>query len=189
MGDKRPLQEAERVASEVCSLLEPHVTRQVIAGSIRRRRPEVKDIEIVAEPAMVPDGFLGERRPCSVEIKELAATWGRLTKGGEKYVQVEDVLGSGLALDLFLVTPPASWGAILAIRTGPAAYSQMLVSALRGRLMRCEDGRVVSSGLLGLDEEVWTPDEESFFGACGVRYVPPEQRGVFPAPTGAEVRT
>ena len=170
---RRPLLEAETVANSVLAHLAPFVKRAVVAGSVRRRRPDVKDIEIVAEPLDVPDGLFGETRPGVAEIREAAAAWGHVTKGGDKYIQVADVLGSGMALDLFLVTPPASWGTILTIRTGPADFSQMLVTKLRGRFMRCEGGRVLGRGRV----EVPTPTEEDFFAACGVDYLPPEERG------------
>jgi DNA polymerase/3'-5' exonuclease PolX len=169
---RRPLAEAQAVADAVLQRLAPYVKRAVVAGSVRRKRPDCKDIEIVAEPLDVPDGLFGETRPAAQEILDAARAWGPLAKAGEKYIQVTDVLGSGLALDLFLVTPPASWGAILTIRTGPADFSTMMVSKLRGRFMRCEHGRVLGRGGV----EVPTPDEEAFFAACGVAYVRPEDR-------------
>lgn len=171
-----PLAEARAVADALLAKLRPHVKRAEIAGSVRRRRPLVKDVEIVAEPLDVPDGLFGETRPGASELREIVATWGHVSKGGEKYIQIEDVLGSGLNLDLFLVTPPASWAAILAIRTGPADYSQMLVTRLRGRFMRCEQGRVQRSVPGQGWTEVPTPTEADFFAACGVAWVPPEER-------------
>ena len=51
---RKPLLEAETVANAVLAHLAPYVRRAVIAGSVRRRRPDVKDIEIVAEPVDVP---------------------------------------------------------------------------------------------------------------------------------------
>jgi len=44
------LTEAQRIAQIVKSELSPHCERIEIAGSIRRGKPEVKDIEIVAIP-------------------------------------------------------------------------------------------------------------------------------------------
>lgn len=166
------LAEAKAVAEQVVQRLAPFVTRAEIAGSVRRKKEHVKDIEIVAVPVAVPDGLFGETRPGSEEIREVAATWGHIAKAGLKYIQVEDVMGSGVTLDLFLVTAPASWGALYAIRTGPADFSQMLVTRLRGRLHSCVAGRVI--GPLG--EEVPTPTEESFFAACGVEWLAPEER-------------
>ena len=44
-------EEALKIAEEVKALLAPHCLRIEIAGSIRRKKPEVKDIEIVAYPS------------------------------------------------------------------------------------------------------------------------------------------
>lgn len=88
-----------------------------------------------------------------------------------------------------------SWGAILAIRTGPAELSKSLVTNLLRRGMRCKEGRVwrcvpcchcqaappgkcrACDGT-GLEPEgaVPTPTERSFFDLCGVRYLDPEDR-------------
>lgn len=166
------LAHAEEVARHVLRQLMPWTTRAVIAGSIRRKRPEVKDIEIVAEPITVDDGFFGEDRYATDEIRELARNWGTTPKRGHKYIQVLDVLGSGITLDLFLVTPPATWGAILAIRTGPAAFSEMLVTRIKGRLWRCIEGRVVDH----LGRDMPTPTEQDFFDAACVQWLEPEDR-------------
>lgn len=48
---------AERVKAE----LEPHCERIEIAGSIRRKKPEVKDIEIVAIPKPYETGLVRKR--------------------------------------------------------------------------------------------------------------------------------
>lgn len=170
---KHPVQAAMPVAAKVLDLLRPWTTRAEIAGSIRRLRPTVKDIEIVAVPIDVPlDLFGKETRPASAEIREIAADWGRLVKGGEKYIQVADVFGSGMTVDLFLVTPPAEWGPIFAIRTGPADFSQMLVTRIKGRLWRCAEGHVVDEK----GEPVPCPTEADFFAAARVDYLPPEAR-------------
>lgn len=166
------LHDAEEVALEVRRRLVPWTTRAVIAGSIRRHSPEVKDIEIVCEPRMVTDGMFGEERLAVSEIQELVAHWGTTPKLGRKYIQVLDVLGSGIVLDLFLVTPPAEYGAILAIRTGPAAFSRMLVTRIKGRLWSCTEGHVVDH----LGRDVPTPTEQDFFDAAQVQWLEPEER-------------
>lgn len=50
LGDPRPLTEARRVADALVAELAPACARIEIAGSIRRCRPLVSDIEIVAIP-------------------------------------------------------------------------------------------------------------------------------------------
>lgn len=172
---RHPLEVAREIAFEVVRRLQPYVARAEIAGSIRRQKPEVKDIEVVAEPRAGASDLFGNATGAASDVRDLVAMWGHVTKGGGKYLQVEDVLGSGITLDLFLVTPPASWGAIMAIRTGPSYFSTMLVSELRGRVMKCEEGRVLRSTGHGW-EEVPTPTERDFFEACGVDYLQPWDR-------------
>src|SRR5262245_25235456 len=49
-----PLADAQRVASELAALLANSCEQLVIAGSVRRQKQFVSDLEIVAEPKMVP---------------------------------------------------------------------------------------------------------------------------------------
>src|SRR3989304_2582209 len=44
------LEEAARIAAEIADYLRPACQRVEVAGSIRRQRPQPKDIEIVAAP-------------------------------------------------------------------------------------------------------------------------------------------
>ena len=50
MKTRIPLNEAHAIAAEIITVLAPHCRRIEIAGSIRRQRPEVGDIEIVGIP-------------------------------------------------------------------------------------------------------------------------------------------
>lgn len=168
------LRSAEQIGQEVLELLQPWTDGATLAGSIRRRKPYVKDIEIVAMPSEIHDDLFGVARFSTSEIQEIAANWGRVTKNGARYIQVRDVLGCGVTLDLFLVRPPAEWGTILAIRTGPAAYSQEAVTKIRGRLWKCEAGGVYNDKNL----RVPTPTEEDFFQAARMPFLPPWERGV-----------
>jgi len=165
-----PLAEALAVAEMLVRRLAPWTTRAEIAGSIRRRAAVVRDIEIVAVPARAITIF--DDRPMLDELREVARIWGRTPKAGDRYIQVEDVLGSDLTLDLFLVHEPAEWGPIYAIRTGPAAFSQMLVSKIKGRLWHCHDGWVADE----LGARVPCPEESDFFAAARVAWAPPDLR-------------
>jgi DNA polymerase/3'-5' exonuclease PolX len=82
------------------------------------------------------------------------------------------VAPTGIKLDLFIVQPPAQWGAILAIRTGPAHYSHWLVTQRKqgGAMpsyLRQRDGALWDG-----DELVPTPTEASYFAALGIDTVP-----------------
>jgi DNA polymerase/3'-5' exonuclease PolX len=127
----------------------------------------------VAQPSEVTDGLFGEPRYAIQEVRQIAEGMGPIEKGGERYIQVRDIYGSGNTLDLFLVHPPSEWGVQLAIRTGPASYSMEAVSRIRGRLWKCKDGWIRDER----GQRVPCPDEKSFFAAAQMEWIPPEERG------------
>jgi DNA polymerase/3'-5' exonuclease PolX len=183
-GARLPLERAREVATTAISLLATNCERIEVAGSIRRQRPEVGDVEIVCVPQLVNGPFISMfERPRKVSALEKRVT-NLLRSGslqahptrpanGERYKRLW-IPSANVQLDLFIVLPggPAEWGPIFAIRTGPAAYSQACVTALRRKGWVCREGRV-------LDERgnvVPCPEEQDFFEACGVPYLRPEER-------------
>ena len=181
---RRPHAEALRVARHLVALLSPACAQIEIAGSLRRGRPEVSDVEIVAAPILVeaprsdlfapPPMVAG---PLEAVLSDLAAA-GRLIAhptrpaSGDRYKRLW-VARAELQVDLFLVRPPAEWGPILAIRTGPADYSEAAVTALRARGLRCAEGAIWRDR-----ERIPCPDEARFFDLCGMPLLPPERRGL-----------
>ena len=121
MKAKVPLAKAEKIASRVVEKLMPYCQRIEIAGSIRRRKSEAGDIDIVAEPKRVPHLF-GVPFWQGIPTENL----GLVVKNGLRYKQV--LLTEKIYLDLFIVHPLAQLGVILAIRTGSTEFSHKLVS-------------------------------------------------------------
>ena len=78
-----------------------------------------------------------------------------------------------IPIDLFIVRPPAEFGVIFAIRTGPGDWNQRLVTDCQKYLRRVDKGRVYRSG-----QYVSCPEEEDFFAAIGQEYLPPAERHV-----------
>lgn len=80
------LAQAKTIAEGLVEAFKPYCRRVQIAGSIRRERPEVKDIEIVAVPHMRfgEDLFGNPGEPYSVLddalLKMLQAGWGEQKK-------------------------------------------------------------------------------------------------------------
>lgn len=174
-GAKIPFKDALLMAAEVVHCLKPHCVRLKAAGSLRRRRPEVSDIEIVLEPRMITvDLFQSEEAPDIGPIKAELLKLGTWVKGGQRMMQVTDLLGrKGTSLDVFLVWPPAQWGSILAIRTGPADLGQLCVTKMRNFDYRHEGGRALR---VGTDELVPTPTEEDFFALANIPCLAPRLR-------------
>lgn len=171
MGERIPLAKARLVADHVERHLRPHAARVQVAGSVRRRSPTVGDIEMVVEPHALADMF-GEP---SYDVERVHMALSRLgpMTGHLRHLQVPDVCGSGVQLDLYMAYAPAHWGSILAIRTGPALFSRWCMQRLIRRGLRHRDGRVVDA----VTGEVRpTPDEPSFFALCGMDYLEPWER-------------
>lgn len=173
------------LARDIANDLAPACEQIEIAGGLRRRKPDVHDLELVVIPKIFPlvRNLLGEVTeeyfPLDDYLADLVEL-GRLapaTKNGPRYKQFK-VLPSGVFLDLFIVLPPAQWGVIYALRTGPAHYSHWLVS-------RKEIGGALPNHLKVKDGAVWpmyggqvieSPTEKSFFEVLGVPMPDPADR-------------
>lgn len=174
MKQKLPLAQAEEIAQGLVERLSGRCLRIEIAGSIRRRKPEIGDIEIVAEPYPTFDMF-GLETYFPHELDQIDWTnYGRLIKNGSRYKQIE--LTEGINLDLFIVLPPAQWGVIYLIRTGSAEFSHRFVTPRKyGGLLpsnlRVQDGAIWSNNHI-----IETPQERDVFDLAGVPWIEPEER-------------
>lgn len=167
--------EAQRIAEEVMRKLRPYCERIEIAGSVRRRKAEVKDIEIVAAPLIsYENDLLGDPVPFNPLEAYPWSSLGRCGKCGPKYKQI--ALNEGINLDLFIVLPPAQWGVIYTIRTGPAEFSHWCVTQRKkggGLPSDCvvKDGGVHRGGVL-----VPMSEELDFLDFLGLGWVNPSER-------------
>lgn len=202
LADGRPLFEAQRIAEALCGELAPACIRLEIAGSIRRQRERVSDIELVAIPAYreeMPEGAQVSLFAPPPEPILVNCLWERITAMGRELVQPikpgttewapdlrwpeKRLAGSRffrlwlprtqIQVDLFMADP-RTWGAIYTIRTGSADFARALVT----RWTQLSLGGHCDAGLLTRrDGSVYeTPEEEDFFGACQIRYVEPRRR-------------
>ena len=160
-----------------------------IAGSIRRGKPQVHDIEILAMPRfevkqeMLLDGvverkvnLLHQRMQQLLRNGTVTADRQRKDKHkdpfGERYYRVNYSPGLlKIPIDLFVVLPPAQWGTQFLIRTGCAEFSHWIVSQRIGEGIRFRDGHLERNGVV-----IDTPTEESVFKALRIPYIPPERR-------------
>lgn len=191
---------AMKAAREFLEDVRPACVQAEIAGGLRRGKSVVHDIEIVAAPRMRHVGAnlfgepLGEVSLLDEWLAEMV-NCGTLMVGPKQGPRFKQFKAScGLMLDVFVVRPPAQWGVIYALRTGPAHYSHWLVTprnrngalpsdlrvargAVWSGLARCvtqaQQDAAIEDGRARLVE---TPTEESFFALLGIPMPEPGAR-------------
>lgn len=202
---------ADAAAADLQRILYPHCQRCMIAGSVRRRAQVVGDIEFVvipkfeaprdalpgtnAAPVDWLDEFLkivdaGDHRDLKRPVKAKGA--GRRPPWGPKYKKLlYQHVNRWISIDLW-ITSPERFGATLAIRTGDADFSRLLVTqrheggAMPLGLRQMEGGIRRFAGepsqalraweMPDLWEPVDTPDEDAFFGLLGLPTLNPPLR-------------
>ena len=175
-GKRISREDGFKIARTVIDILRPESERIEIAGSLRRKKETVGDIEIVLIPFSLPD-LLGEDHYGNERITAaLLAQECQLTKDGQYFKQA--ILSDGKTkFDIFLTTPE-KWGCVFTIRTGSAAFSHKLVTkrSLGGFCpsnLHFKDGRMWNG-----DEVLDTPEEMDVFNALNMKWVEPELREI-----------
>lgn len=177
-----PLAEAEWLASELLGWLSPACEQLVVAGSIRRRKATIGDIELVGVPATVDRTDLFGEPILDSRLDRILAgmipqrlTWHPTRPANGDRLKRLWVPSHAITVELWLAQPD-NLGNILAIRTGDAGFSHLLVTArAHGGLMpdgmRHDDGRLWREG-----QQVPCPTEAHLFAALNLPLVPPVQR-------------
>lgn len=163
-------QKALKIAEKVKALLKPYCQRVEIAGSIRRKKNEVKDIEIVAIPKSYNTGLFENG------IATIVNQWPKV-KGELPCKYTQRILPEGIKLDLFFAEQ-GNWGLIFAIRTGCAEYShKILATNWVKKGYKSEGGFLfTNSRLLTYGRQIAIREEEDLFKLIGVKYIEPEFR-------------
>lgn len=152
------------IQNHVWSALEPLCTDLAIAGSLRRGKPTVGDIEIVCIPE---SGFL--TAVYHLADRHAWADYGGQTRKGEKYMGLSI---EGVKVEIFTATPE-NYGYILWLRTGPGEANTFVMSYLKrvDAPNRPHDGYWWSG-----DAQLITPDEDSIFHLLGIPFIEPSRR-------------
>lgn len=172
------LQEATLLANKVVRMLAPYCQQIEVAGSLRRQKSMVGDIELVCVPLFQADLFGNDGASMLTPYLELLARDDELLKGdkwGPKYKKLHPPELPELSIDLF-VTTVEEWGYTFTIRTGSANFSHKLVTPrihggfLPGYL-RVAECRLWENGKV-LD----TSTELKFLEALRVGWIEPRDR-------------
>jgi DNA polymerase/3'-5' exonuclease PolX len=172
------------MANQFSLLIHKVCERLEFAGSLRRHKPHVGDIEIVLVPRTMKQATLMDAWP-SPEAQEydLLEEWlqklrdDEIIKRGRWWgPRHKELFFQDASFDLYIVRPPAQWGVILVIRTGPAEFSRRLVTPREyGGLM--PEGFKFQNGALWRDGQIVdTPEEEDVFRALGLEWIEPDDR-------------
>jgi len=186
MKQRYPRQLAIEVANELRPYLEPVTCRLACAGSLRRGKPEVGDLELLYIPKVetVRDGLFDTRKVDLTEAvlakllnKGILAK--RPNKNGHYAWGVHNKLAlhvaSGLPVDLFSTTAE-KWFVSLVVRTGPAELNVLLCeSAIKKglKLHAYGEGFTDRNG-----NSIPVVSEEDLFEKCGLEYKLPKDRRV-----------
>lgn len=177
MNLKTALQYAEKIESWLLPVCE----RTAIAGSIRRRRPECNDVDLVVisnrddmvdmfGAVLVARTAVWSFLDRYIAESDGRASWiaGRENPDGRNYL----VQLPKCQLDVFLATPE-TWGTMLMCRTGSKEHNIWLAHRVKRM-----GGHWNPYGYLTLDRgyPVDVRSEEAIYHAVGVDFIPPAKR-------------
>jgi DNA polymerase/3'-5' exonuclease PolX len=173
---------ALEIAEKYRAILEPYCEEGycLIAGSIRRRKPEVGDIELVVVP----------RGRDLIKFAAQVNRWFKI-KGEPTGRYTKRKLDEGIYLDLF-ITNKKDYFRQFAIRTGSEKYSATIIahSWVKKGWRGTEDGLRLEKECVQQGKKKWIcvvsnphlpptwQSEEEFFLWLGVPYVSPERRQI-----------
>lgn len=176
------LAEAQKIAEATRAFLEPVCERIEIAGSIRRRRPECADVDLVVIPRISEQkDFFGVVTGRENLVRKLLIEYARDTRpkpqwvtGKEPEPNAQNLLlkGPKAQLDVWIATP-ATWATRLITRTGSMQHNVWIANraiARRGKFRPYEGLWFSSMGL------IQPSNEEQFYEALGLPFIPPEKR-------------
>lgn len=168
------LQKAKAIAEELKRLLEPACHRVEIAGSIRRQKPDVGDIELLCVPRYI-DGVDQLDREIRALVVRRILRFRRNKLGSQVYGPKNKLMvhiPSGIGVDIFSTTDEC-WAVSLVVRTGGAATNKRIAMvALRKGWHWHAYGR----GFTTPDGEVTCRSEREVFEAVGLPYLEPWER-------------
>lgn len=193
------LSKAKAIGIEAGKKLQPFSDKLHLAGSIRRRNHEVKDVELCVLPKMiqVPTGDLFQQSfkdEVSPDFIKAVMGLGTVLKGKPTGRMMKIEL-TGIMLDLFI---PArhDYYRQYAIRTGSREYAQFVIAAGWLKIGWCgtEDGLRLQRECVSTEDSggkktwkvvsktptlppVWESEEE-FFNWLRVPYIDPSERNI-----------
>lgn len=160
------LEDAAVLADRIVHCIEHFCDKIQIVGSIRRKRLEVHDIDIV----LIPQAWMWSTIIQRLKIRMLA----RVVKAGPELVTLKVPTGATsevIQVDIYKARPE-TWGVLLLIRTGSKEHNIMMCQRARslGLMLSAAQG-VIKDGKV-----IASKTEQEIFEALNMKYVEPEKR-------------
>jgi len=163
-----PLATARRYAVGIVRQLRPYCDRIKVAGSIRRRRPFVHDIDLV----ILPRDLAAIKKRCEQRCQVIM-------NGNVNY---RLVMPNGVNLDIYFATArqktlfettPTNWGSLLLCRTGSKEHNERIALAAKTQGLHWDPyrGLLDRAGTLIAGET-----ENSIYHALGIHPLSPADR-------------
>jgi DNA polymerase (family 10) len=150
------LEDAKKIADEFISQIKEFCDKIEVAGSIRRNKPEVNDIDVVIIPKLREHLIQKIRRISDVDVQ------------GNKILRTNY---SGVQVDVYFATKE-TWGILLLVRTGSKEHNIKLCQIAINKGMKLSSEK----GLMRGNEVVANKTEEDIFKSLGMNYMKPEDR-------------
>ena len=162
------LVEAIKFANTIVNSIRQFCDKIVVVGSIRRKRVEVRDVDLV----LIPKTWLWNSIVLNLKINMHAT----VVKAGPKLVTLKlptGTIGETMQVDIYRASPE-TWGVLKLIRTGSTEHNIKLCSRARnmGMMLSAKDG-VIKDGKV-----IASKSETEIFKALNMEYVEPENREV-----------
>lgn len=170
-----PLATAARYAERIVAQLAAYCDRIEIAGSIRRARPTVNDVDIVCQPKAGQEGILRAR--CKARSEVLSEGSSSLLVRLKDGLQLDVWFAAPQTADLLTVTP-SNWGSVLLCRTGSVTHNIWVCQRAHAKGLKW----IHTQGLCRLSpggdvvEIVASETEEAIYAALGLDWLAPVQR-------------
>jgi DNA polymerase (family X) len=174
-----PLATAEKIAAKIVYEIAPFCDQVEIAGSIRRRRPFVNDIDLVVLPK--PDFANALRERCKKRAMKVQ-TDGEMTlivtleypPAGRDGLQLDIWIAKPTVKDL-LTTTPTNFGTLFLMRTGSREHNIKLIERAKTLGLRWNPYWGVFDGH---SHNLASATEQEIFTALQLDFIPPESREI-----------
>lgn len=168
-----PRPEVEPLAFKILGLINPLCTRCEVAGSFRRGKAIINDLDVVVQPRGLPGCWLQLLKNVRDEFDAVTEKQG--DKLATLYLPFASQKGRGhIQVDLYRADP-TTWGILLLVRTGSKEHNVKLcnLAIQKGLRLQYSVGLTDKSGRV-----IAGRTEEDVFVALGLPFIPPAKREV-----------